>query len=156
MIGRIRDFFVEREARPASGGDRHSTDERNLAAAALLVEAASIDRNFREEQRARILAFATGPLGLSDDEAEDLVAAAEIAVGQATQLYRFVRAVMEHFSYEERVELVETLWELVEADGEVDDYEAQLMRRIGGLLHIEDRDRGAARKRALARLGRGR
>jgi uncharacterized tellurite resistance protein B-like protein len=43
---------------------------------------------------------------------------------------------------------------VVYSDGDLDDFEAQMMRRIGGLLHIEDRDRGEARKRALSRLGR--
>jgi uncharacterized tellurite resistance protein B-like protein len=45
------------------------------------------------------------------------------------------------------------LWQVVYADGRLDDYEANLMRRISGLIHVPDRDSGEARKRALARLG---
>jgi uncharacterized tellurite resistance protein B-like protein len=154
MFGRIKDFFMDREGRSSSGGARHDVEERHLAAAALLVEAASLDQDFDENERARIRGFATGRLGLDGAEADALIAAAETAVGESTQLYRFVRAVMDSFDYDERLALVETLWEVVYADGEMDAFEAQMMRRIGGLLHIEDRDRGEARKRALARLGR--
>ena len=45
------------------------------------------------------------------------------------------------------------LWEVVYADGIAHAYEANLLRRIGGLLYAPDRDQGAARKRVLARLG---
>jgi uncharacterized tellurite resistance protein B-like protein len=154
MIERIRAFFIERDGRAESGSGRHDVNERHLAAAALLVEAASLDQDFDAAERARIARFATERLGLDGDEAALLLDAAETVVGESTQLYRFVRGVMEHFDYEERVELVETLWEVVYSDGDLDDFEAQMMRRIGGLLHIEDRDRGEARKRALSRLGR--
>ena len=44
--------------------------------------------------------------------------------------------------------LVELLWRVVLADGVVDDYEANLLRRVAGLIHVTDQDAGAARKRA--------
>jgi uncharacterized tellurite resistance protein B-like protein len=49
--------------------------------------------------------------------------------------------------------IIEMLWEVVYADGVLHDYEANLLRRIGGLIYVSDRDRGAARKRVMKRLG---
>jgi uncharacterized tellurite resistance protein B-like protein len=49
--------------------------------------------------------------------------------------------------------MIEMLWEVVYADGELHDLEASLLRRVGGLLYVSDRDRGAARMRVLNRLG---
>lgn len=155
MINRIKAFFVDHKARPGGEGGHHTVDEIHLAAAALLVEAASIDTDFDDTERARILDFAEHRLGLNTEEAESLLAAAETAVGKATQLFGFTSAIKNNFSYEERVGLVETLWEVVYADGKADPYEQQLMRRIGGLIYVTDRDRGLARKRVLARLGGG-
>jgi uncharacterized tellurite resistance protein B-like protein len=155
MIDRIRQFFVERGAKPGAAGGRHTINELHLAAAALLVEAASIDQDFDETERGRILAFAEDRLGLTGDEAETLLTAAETAAGQATQLHGFTSQIRNRFSYEERLQLVETLWEVVYADGRADEYESQLMRRIGGLIYVTDRDRGLARKRVLARIGEG-
>ena len=51
------------------------------------------------------------------------------------------------------VMLMEMLWEVVYADGELHDYEANLLRRTAGLLHVSDQESGAARKRVLARMG---
>ena len=45
------------------------------------------------------------------------------------------------------------LWEVAYADGVLHDYEANLMRRVGGLIYVTDRDRGDARRRVLERLG---
>lgn len=143
---------MDRGAKSGAADGHHTVDEIHLAAAALLVEAASIDAEFDAAERARIIAFAENRLGLDADEAHTLIAAAETAVGDATQLYRFTSAVKDNFSYGERVGLIETLWEVVYADGEADAFESQLMRRVGGLIYVTDRDRGEARKRVLARL----
>jgi uncharacterized tellurite resistance protein B-like protein len=49
--------------------------------------------------------------------------------------------------------MIEMLWEVVYADGRLDDYEANLMRRIAGLIYVSDGESGSARKRVLDRLG---
>ena len=69
----------------------------------------------------------------------------------ASDVFRFTSALNKRFSPEERLEIVELLWEVVYADGEAHHYETNLMRRLAGLLYLEDGDVGAARKRVLAR-----
>jgi uncharacterized tellurite resistance protein B-like protein len=69
------------------------------------------------------------------------------------QWQRHTRAIVDRFDEAERVGMIEMLWEVVYADGRVDDYEANLLRRVGGLIYVSDRDRGEARKRVEARLG---
>ena len=71
----------------------------------------------------------------------------------ATELFHFTRIVNERLSPEQRVELIEMLWEVAYADGVLDQYEDSLLRRIGGLIYVPDRERGMARQRVLARLG---
>ncbi|MBT5050153.1 MAG: TerB family tellurite resistance protein [Rhodospirillaceae bacterium] len=126
-------------------------DERHLAAAALLVEVAAVDTNFDEAERARIIAFARERFELDEADAQSLVETAQGEVDGATQLYAFTTAIKNGFSYEDRVSLMETLWEVVYSDGHADPFEDQLLRRIGGLIAVTDRDRGHARKRAQAR-----
>ena len=125
----------------------------HLAAAALLVEAASIDAEFDAAERQAILEVTQARLGLAENEANALLEAAEHAVGRSTQLLGFTRAIKDNFSYDERIELIEMLWEVVYADGRLDEHESQLMRRIGGLIYVSDKDRGLARKRVLERTG---
>jgi uncharacterized tellurite resistance protein B-like protein len=69
------------------------------------------------------------------------------------QLYEFTRAVNDRFTPEQRIEIMEMLWEVVYADGEVHDFEVSLLRRIGGLIYVSDRDRALARQRVVDRLG---
>ena len=90
---------------------------------------------------------------LNDRAAADRVLQdAEALVADSNQLYGFTRIIKDRFSYEERVEFMEMLWQVSYADGELHDYESNLMRRIAGLLYVEDRDSGDARKRAIRRL----
>ena len=67
------------------------------------------------------------------------------------QLHPFARTIREHLSHEDRIALVEMLWDVIYADQQVHDYEANLMRRLGELIYVSDIEIGAARKRVLAR-----
>ena len=124
-----------------------------MAAAALLVETAEMDAGFDERERAKILELVRVRFALSETESESLVELAHERVAQSSQIYGFTRTVKDHFADEERIELMEMLWEVAYADGELQDHEASLMRRIAGLIYVSDRDSGSARKRALGRLG---
>ena len=135
-----------------AGRGRRAERELQLAAAALLIEAATVDRNFDAAERERILLYARSRFGLDEAEAEALIEAAERNAAGSTQIFRFTQIVKNGLSYEERVRLVESLWEVVYADGHADPYEKQLMRRIAGLIYVTDRDSGQARRRALERL----
>ncbi|MHA1568532.1 MAG: TerB family tellurite resistance protein [Alphaproteobacteria bacterium] len=152
MIDRIKALFGA-QGNAADGAGPHKTDELHLAAAALLVEAAAADGEFDAGERARIEVLLRARFGLAREETAELVEMAAAEVSEANQLYAFTRAVKDRFSHEERIEMMEMLWEVAYADGELHDFEAHLLRRIGGLIYVSDRERGEARRRALARLG---
>lgn len=132
---------------------RHSFEERQVAAAALMVEAATMDGDVDATERARIGELAQARFALSAAEAVDLVAEAEGAAAASVQWQGFTQAIKDGFDHDERVELIEMLWEVAYADGQLHDYEASLLRRITGLLYVSDRESGEARKRVVARLG---
>ena len=90
---------------------------------------------------------------LNVEEARNLRELAVAEQSEANQLLGFTRIIKDHYALDERVELIEMVWEVVYADGQLHDYEANLLRRLGGLLYVSDRERGDARKRVLARLG---
>lgn len=154
MIDRIKSLLTGTRASKQRASSDEAAADLHLAAAALLVEAAWLDQEFDDAERRRIIALVKERFGLKDAEAETLVAAAEEEVHGATQILPFTRLINDQFSHEERIEMVEMLWQVVYADGVLHDHEAGLMRRIGGLVYVSDRERGAARKRALAKLDR--
>lgn len=148
MLDRIRSLFID----PAPTKDRREYD-RNLAAAALLMEAALLDGNFADKERGAILSILQRNFTLSMGDAEALVAEAEKAQAEANHLVRFTRAIKDAYGPDEHAAMLEMLWEVAYADGVLHHYEANLLRRISGLLYVSDREAGAARKRVLARLG---
>ena len=153
MINRIKALLKTQGGTSLEAGSRHGFPELQVAAAALLVEAAEMDASFDEQERAKILDLVRARFTLSETEAESLVELARQEVVDSSQLYGFTRVVKDNFDHEERVEMLEMLWEVVYADGEKHDHEASLMRRIAGLIFVSDRDCGSARKRALSKLG---
>lgn len=150
MISRLRRLLTQSEA-PSPG--RRATDELRLAAAALLVEAARMDGEIGAAERATIGDLLRRQFGLEDEEVAELIDMAEAAAMRSTQIFAFTQAVKNGYDAEERVAMIEMLWEVAYADGELHHYEANLLRRIAGLIHVPDPVSGAARKRVLARLG---
>ncbi|MBV8166297.1 MAG: TerB family tellurite resistance protein [Alphaproteobacteria bacterium] len=151
MLERLMSFLQGDALPPVAAWRREDVE---VAAAALLVEAARVDGQMLPAERATIVQLLGERFGLDAAGAEALLAHGIAADDQTVQLHRFATLVNRRFTEEERVELIEMLWAVVYADGVLSAYEANLLRRIGGLLYVDDRDRGAARQRVLARLGR--
>ncbi|MDG2242695.1 MAG: TerB family tellurite resistance protein [Rhodospirillaceae bacterium] len=123
------------------------------AAAALLVEAAMADGTFDEQERAQVKDVLVHLFSLPEDNLDGIITDAEEAVAKSNQLYGFARTVRDNLDYDGRVELMQMLWEVVYSDGQLDDFEANLVRRVSGLLYVTDQDSGRARKAALEQLG---
>lgn len=121
------------------------------AAAALLVEAAAMDGRVDGVELDRIRAHLTGSFGLAPAEAEQVLDRARAANQKSVQLAGFARAVRDGMDDQGRIDLIEMVWDVALADGRIDEFEANLVRRVAGLIHVSDRDAGAARHRALAR-----
>lgn len=153
MINRIRELFARTLDTQPSTQASHNHGELEIAACALLVEAASLDGDFTQQERDTIRRILCQHMHLNNDEADTLISAAASRQESSNQLLEFTRTIKNEYSPEERVEIIEMLWEVAYADGVLHDYEANLLRRIGGLIYVSDRERGAARRRVTARLG---
>lgn len=148
----MKRLFVAVGAKPPASSETGGHDELHIAAAALLAEVALSDSTFDDKERAAVESLVRTRFALSKTGARSLIDAAERKARDSTHLLRFTRIIKDNFSLDERVELIEMIWEVVYADGELHDYEDSLLRRIAGLIYVSDRDRGAARKRVLRRL----
>ncbi len=151
MIKQIKALLLQSDDDPNVA--TRDADELQVATAALLVEAALMDDEFDATERSAILRLLTARFELGQAATEALLETARTRVETASQLFGFTRVVNDRFTQEERIELMEMLWQVAYADGRLDDYEANLMRRMSGLIHVSDRESGEARKRALVCLG---
>src|SRR5262245_32911419 len=148
MIDRVLDFLTGR-APPAVS---ESADALVMAVAALLIEAARMDDAFDAAERATIERLLAQRFALAPAEVQALVVEAERAVRDSTQFFPFTQEICRRLEPEARVQIIEMLWQVAYADGVLDPQEDMLLRRIAGLIYVPDGERGAARKRALAKL----
>jgi len=123
-----------------------------LSVAVLLLEAARQDDHFDQSERAVIEKILTRRFLLSAQECVHLMEAAEKHVRNMVQLHGHTNDIAHEMSPQERVDLIEMLWEVAYADGVLDPEEDHLIRRIGKLVYVEDRERVHARQRVLARI----
>jgi uncharacterized tellurite resistance protein B-like protein len=148
MFDRLLQLLEGREVPAATP----SEDDLRLAVAALLVEAARMDRSFGDEERNAVLDLLSRRFGLSGSELSALVERADVRVSDTVQYFPFTHNINQLMSAAEKVEVIEMLWRVAYADGALDPHEDQLIRQIAGLIHVPDRERMLARKRVLEGL----
>jgi uncharacterized tellurite resistance protein B-like protein len=127
-------------------------EPHHVAAAALLIEAASVDGDFDAEERDNIERLLIERFGLDPALAARLMDEAEEAAQESADWHGFTRVLKDAYDEAGRIAIIEMLWEVVESDGRLHDLEASLMRRVPALLYVSDRDNAEARRRAKERL----
>lgn len=128
-----------------------SATDAEFAIAVLLVRLARADGSYGVEERARIDRVLATRGELSPWEAGDLRGRAEDAESVAPDTVRFTRVIKDRIAYEDRIEVIEALWDVALADDVRDAEEDALIRLAANLLGINDRDSALARQRVEAR-----
>ena len=127
-------------------------DEPHLAVAVLLVEAGLMQGDFSAEERAMTAHLLSRRFALPAEEADELIERAKARARDSAQYFPFTNSLNTNMTIEDKVEVVEMLWRIAYADGNLDAFEDQLIRQVAGLLHVPDRDRMNARRRVLDSL----
>ena len=150
MFDSFRKFLSE-----VSEGGKHPThfehNDYRLAAAALLVHAAAIDGDGSDIERDKLHAVIKRQFGLDEATADELVAAATEAEHEAVDLYHFTSVIMRSVDDAGRLRIVEMMWELVYADGQVSEFEDNVVWRAADLLGVASRDRIDLKHRVAGR-----
>lgn len=111
-----------------------------VAACAVLLEAAYADYNCSEDELGHVLETMKGLFGLPEGYARELMEMAHEERSRATDLYRFTRTINDGFTREERLEVIEALWRVIYSDGVIEKHEDALARKVVHLLGIERRE----------------
>ena len=117
----------------------------------LMIEAAYTDGQVDESELNKIK-FSL--INIFNEDSKDVDLVLEIAIknkNNSKSLHYYTSYINKKFDEHKKILLVEALWEIVLSDGEVHDFESNLIRRLSGLLYISDVDSGNARERALNR-----
>ena len=119
---------------------------------ALLVEAASIDGEIGLDEKNQIKIILTDQLKLETTKADEILEETISNSSEQIEIWSKTNDIRKELDYEERLNILELMWEIVLVDDIIDVFEAQLMRRVSGLLYISDIDSGNSKKRAIQKL----
>lgn len=135
MLKSVKVFFSEYiQAEKVTPDDIEH--RQRLAAAALLFEVSRCDFEVDDQEQQHIEQIVREKFGLSEEEVQSLVQLAQAEAEDASSLYGFTSLINQHWSLEQRIELVKLMWQVAYADGKIDDHEHHLMRKIQRLLYI--------------------
>ncbi len=150
MLRAIQDYFrskIEPDLR--AGPDQHGLQ---LATAALLFEMLRADADEHPEERDILERALQASFMLSDSETQELARLAEREAAESVSLYQFTGLINKHFSPDDKVRVVEMLWQVAYADGRLDRYEEALVRKIAELIHVPHRQFIQAKHRVMQTL----
>ena len=120
--------------------ENKKSNELLLKTASLLIHAAKIDENFTDKER-NIIEAAIINLGADRGEVKKIVAEAENLESNSNQILDFTREI-KNKDNKFKIEIIETLWSIIYSNNEADMYESNLMRRLAGLLYIDNKVMG--------------
>ena len=127
--------------------EKTDTNTESINIACLLIHAAKIDENYTSEER-EIIKKTVKKLYPNLNNLDDVVTRAEKKENDSNHIQEFTRDV-KSLSTENKIIIVETLWRIILSDGKSDIYENNLMRRLAGLLYLDDKIMGETKVKIL-------
>ena len=123
-------------------------DEIQLAAAALMIEVMRSDNEIAAEEVNRVSVLLGEQFKLNENDTRELIDLASGKVNQSVSMLNFTKQIKSSWTNQERVMLLQQLWSIAYADGRVDAHERHVIRKIGALLYMTERQMYAAKERA--------
>ncbi len=127
--------------------------DRNLAAAALMVHVIAADGTIDPEEEERLRLILHTHYNLDRKEADALATEARATHDEAVDLYAFTSVLKREMNDDDRMLLVEDLWEMVYADGELHEFEDNVVWRVAELLGVQTQQRILLKQRVKERHG---
>ena len=118
-----------------SVGNIQNNNELLSKTASLLIHAAKIDENYTNKEK-EIIKKTLLELGAKHSEVDQIITNAETNEEKSNQILDFTKEI-KNAGYEFKIKIIETLWSIIYSNNEADMYEANLMRRLTGLLYLD-------------------
>jgi uncharacterized tellurite resistance protein B-like protein len=151
MLDGLRQFIADVVSPGAQAGRTFDDTGYRLAATALLIHVISIDGEPSDVEKRKLHSLIESRFGLDPGTADQLIASAMRVEGEAVDLYHFTSVIMRSVDEEGRLRIVEMMWELAYADGQVSEFEDNVVWRAADLLGVSSRDRIELKHRIAGR-----
>ena len=136
MIDLFERFFGKGAAEASSDKEEAVSHDLMLATCALLLEMANIDGEFSVSERDGIIRILREDYRLSDEHATALIEAADEELKKSIDLWQFAKLINQNYSTDEKLQIIETIWKIVYADGRLDKHEDYLVHKLANLLRL--------------------
>ena len=148
MINLLKNFFDHKEL------NNKSEDSNLELLCGLMIEAANSDDFIGDEEIIKIKETLINIFKEDPDEVDTILNEAIHNRNNSKSLYYYSSKINKNYSEEKKILLLEILWEIVLADGQLHDYESSILRRLSGLSYISDINSGNAKKKALGKISK--
>ena len=136
MLNIVKRFFSKTTTHHSSNANQDTAHDLRVATCALFVEMARIDQTFTQAEMETILSILKEKYGLSREHADALIEEADKELDESVDLWQFSKLINENYSTDEKIEIVEILWQIVYVDGKMDQYEHYMMNKLKNLLRL--------------------
>ncbi len=116
----------------------------------LLLEACQIDGDTGKIELEYIKKLLINKFGFTSDKAEKNLLDALKKSDERIEIFSQIKIILNEMDHEERIDVIEMMWGVILSDGKIDDFEANLMRRMNGLLYVSGEESALAKQRALS------
>ncbi len=140
MLGTVKQFFekyVKSSPVNASSVSEHSLQ---IATAALLIEMMRADTEISRDEQNRITQTIRTKFQLTDAETTEILQLAEEKIWKSTGYFEFTSLLNKGLSHDQKIKVVEHLWDVAFADAILDKHEEYMVRKIAGLIHVSHKD----------------
>jgi uncharacterized tellurite resistance protein B-like protein len=140
MVTVIKQFFVKYINPTPDNPDDVSEHALQIATAALLVEMMRADSEISEDEKKTVTNTIRSKFMLTDEETDALLKLAEDTIWESTGYFEFTSLINQGFNQEEKIKVIEHLWEVAFADEILDKHEEYMVRRIADLIYVSHKD----------------
>lgn len=148
MLKSLKSLFTQGKA-----NKEPSDQDLKLAAATLMFELVRADGRIDQVELIYMSEILRREFKLNEEELEELFQLAKDSANQATSLQGFTRDICDNWGNQKRMKLLEYLWTLALVDDRIDPHERHLVRKVAGLLYLNDAEITQAREQAKLQLG---
>lgn len=137
MLNKIDSFFSKYISKKSGKAKPHVVE---AATCAVLLEIAKIDEEFTDEEQKIINNILKKKFSLTDEEVKNLIKLTSEELKESSDLWQFTNTINKNFSKEQKVQLIEHIWQIIYSDKHLKGHEDYLVHKLQRLMWLDHKD----------------
>ena len=138
MVAFLKRYFINQQAELSEElGRADSIEKLRIATCAVLLEMANSDDEFSAEERIKIIEILRGKFDLADEDAHELIEISQGMIDKSIDIYGFTKIINGLYTIDEKLAVMEAIWEVVYADGQLSGHEDALVHKLSFLMGLQ-------------------